>query len=78
MRIAFLDTIDHSYTIATAHEQPLGGTASAVCYLTGLLSGDQQHQNETQKLCLPLQQIYSIALLLTVYQRFDICRYNLL
>jgi len=33
VRIAFLDTANHDYTIASVYQQPLGGTSSAVCYL---------------------------------------------
>lgn len=39
MRIAFLDTADHDYTIASVYQQPLGGTSSAVCYLAETLAG---------------------------------------
>ena len=37
MRLAFVDPIDWDYTVQTAFERPLGGSQSALCYLTAAL-----------------------------------------
>ena len=38
MRLAFVDPIDWDYTVQTAFERPLGGSQSALCYLTAALA----------------------------------------
>ncbi len=42
MRIAFLDTIDDDYIVESVYRKPMGGSSSAVCYLTEELAKRQQ------------------------------------